>query len=898
MPQVKEYFHDVDLKANQLFNSRLHNITTADRIILGGGLSTSDKGYQVYDVDLLTPFFWDGGQWNPAGGGTSSIVWGSITGVVTDQTDLTTYLAANYYPLSSNPAGYLTSIPTLQEVTDAGFTTNNNIEFISGGNLVMNAGLISFSADLTNTGLLGSEVLTGLRNWLLPDASGTIALTSDLSSYLTQTAADLLYYPLSSNPANYITSSDLSSYLTTATAATTYVPYTGATGNVNLGGNDIYASNFAIQPTGYGLLAALTRNLAGSGYGILNLRNGSNGFIQPTALSQDRTYTLPNASGTIALTSDIPSLTPAALTKVDDTNVTITLGGSPSTALLAATSLTLGWTGTLADSRIASASTWNAKEPAITAGTTSQYWRGDKTWQTFPTIPAAQIQSDWNQTNNTLLDYIKNKPTIPTVGTWGALNYPTWTSGTPFVKMTAAGTFALDTNAYLTGITSSDVTTALGYTPVTNARTLTINGTTYDLTADRSWSVGTVTSVGATGPITSSGGNTPTISTSIATNKLIGRSSAGVGVMEEITVGSGLTLSGGTLTNTATPTPLGYYGAWQDMLTQTAAVSNVGYPFIFRTIDLENQVRVVTNGTDLTRITFDNTGIYNLQFSAQIQNTDNAQHDVTIWLRKNGTDVTGSAGFISVPARKSAGAGNEGHGVYGWNYLLSVVAGEYYEIVWSTSDATHITIQYYAAGSPPPSTASVLATVTQQSGIMAGTGITAINSLTGSVQTLATGTTGTDFAVSSSGTTHTLNLPDASATNRGALTSANWTTFNNKQDDSAWVNASSQAVSGYTGTPTKNIQYKLLGNKTAILQWEITGTGSGGGATLTLPFTSSAFGTQYAMYQANQATTAIGICQVTASSTTLTFYPNATIGSAFSAGQTRNLRGQMIINIV
>lgn len=42
-----------------------------------------------------------------------------------------------------------------------------------------------------------------------------------------------------------------------------------------------------------------------------------------------------------------------ALTKTDDTNVTLTLGGSPSTALLAATSLTLGWTGTLADSRVA-----------------------------------------------------------------------------------------------------------------------------------------------------------------------------------------------------------------------------------------------------------------------------------------------------------------------------------------------------------------------------------------------------------------------------------------------------------------------------------------------------------------------------------------------------------------
>jgi hypothetical protein len=371
--------------------------------------------------------------------------------------------------------------------------------------------------------------------------------------------------------------------------------------------------------------------------------------------------------------------------------------------------------------------------------------------------------------------------TTDDIGTWGALDYPIWTAGTPFVKMTAAGTFALDTNTYLTSITSSDVITALGYTPVTNARTLTINGITYDLSADRNWTIASgVSSVGATLPITSSGGSTPNISTSMATNKLIGRSSAGTGVMEEITVGSGLTLTGGTLNNTAIPTPVGYYGAWQDMLTQTAALSNVGYPLIFRTVDLENQVRVVTNGTELTRITFDNTGIYNLQFSIQVQNTDNAQHDLTVWIRKNGVDVPGSSGFISVPARKSAGAGNEGHGVYGWNYLLSVVAGEYYEIVWSTNNATHVTIQYYPGANPPPSTASVLATVTQQSGIMAGTGITALNSLTGAAQTLVAGTTGTDFGISSSGSTHTFNLPTASATNRGALSSTDWSTFNNK----------------------------------------------------------------------------------------------------------------------
>jgi len=62
------------------------------------------------------------------------------------------------------------------------------------------------------------------------------------------------------------------------------------------------------------------------------------------------------------------------------------------------------------------------------------------------------------------------------------------------------------------------------------------------------------------------------------------------------------------------------------------------------------------------------------------------------------------------------------------------------------------------------------------------TGVNAINGLTAQVQNLATGTAGTDFAISSAGSTHTFNLPTASAANRGALSSADWSTFNGKQN--------------------------------------------------------------------------------------------------------------------
>lgn len=98
-------------------------------------------------------------------------------------------------------------------------------------------------------------------------------------------------------------------------------------------------------------------------------------------------------------------------------------------------------------------------------------------------------------------------------------------------------------------------------------------------------------------------------------------------------------------------------------------------------------------------------------------------------------------------------------------------------------------------------------TLTITGGAGGSGGISTLNGLTAGTQSFATSTTGTDFTISSTTATHTFNLPSASATNRGLLTAADWTTFNNSIDGSGTAGQVAYFSGGTAITGSNNLWF-------------------------------------------------------------------------------------------
>lgn len=143
----------------------------------------------------------------------------------------------------------------------------------------------------------------------------------------------------------------------------------------------------------------------------------------------------------------------------------------------------------------------------------------------------------------------------------------------------------------------------------------------------------------------------------------------------------------------------GYYGNFFDTTTQTIVGVNTHQPVRLNTTDLSNQVSIANS----SHIVIANSGIYNIQFSLQVDKTTAAGAHIYIWLRKNGLNVPNSATELAVQ-------GTFSEVVAAWNFVVQSEANDYYELVMSATDI-NIRLKAVSTNGVVPAIPSVIVSV-------------------------------------------------------------------------------------------------------------------------------------------------------------------------------------------
>lgn len=161
------------------------------------------------------------------------------------------------------------------------------------------------------------------------------------------------------------------------------------------------------------------------------------------------------------------------------------------------------------------------------------------------------------------------------------------------------------------------------------------------------------------------------------------------------------------ITNSNSGSIAGYRGNFYDTTTQSVTLGQV------KAMELNTTDSTTTYGFSIanntlgrpTRITASNAGVYNLQFSAQLnRTTGGTAKQIDIWIRVNESDIANSNTGITMQA-------NDGKIVASWNFLVNLSANQYVELMWTQDDAINILAE--VAGPNYPATPSVIATITQ-----------------------------------------------------------------------------------------------------------------------------------------------------------------------------------------
>ena len=152
------------------------------------------------------------------------------------------------------------------------------------------------------------------------------------------------------------------------------------------------------------------------------------------------------------------------------------------------------------------------------------------------------------------------------------------------------------------------------------------------------------------------------------------------------------------------------YGQWASLERQTGSADTAYAVKLGTPLDGREGVYIANNGSGFpTRITVENTGLYNIQFSLQLNTTATETCDFSVWMSMTGSNIANSNTDFSI--NKTAGGGN---GVSALNYLTPITANDYVELYWSKTTANG-ELQYKASQGTPtrPATPSAIVTITQ-----------------------------------------------------------------------------------------------------------------------------------------------------------------------------------------
>jgi hypothetical protein len=143
------------------------------------------------------------------------------------------------------------------------------------------------------------------------------------------------------------------------------------------------------------------------------------------------------------------------------------------------------------------------------------------------------------------------------------------------------------------------------------------------------------------------------------------------------------------------------FASFSDVTDQTGSTT-VATPVKFGTTEVAGAgITMVTDGTNLTRLTFAAAGTYMVAPNLQLSNSDSNDHDTTVWLALNGTNIDRSATKVTVP--KAADGGNTFFQII---FYVTVTAGQYVQVLWLPENVA-VTLDHTAAAAGPPAVPAI-----------------------------------------------------------------------------------------------------------------------------------------------------------------------------------------------